>query len=150
MDILKYFLIILDNMKIEDNASYFGTLLGAHNKDIAYHNGCIWPWLTGAFVRSFLKTKKYEEKWRIYAYENFIKPILNPEKQQCVGYIPEIFDGDEPHAPQGCVSQAWSVAEILRTYVEDIMFIRPKYEHTLAKHGLNIPTGKLPTGKPLA
>ena len=117
----------------KNSPQYFGNFLGWHDKDIAYHNGCIWPWLTGEFVRSFLKIKKHKKKWRMYAYENFISPLLNPEIQQCVGYAPEIFDGDEPHAPNGCVSQAWNTAEILRTYVEDIMFIRPKYEHSLVK-----------------
>ena len=42
--------------------------------------------------------------------------------------IYEIFDGDPVYAPQGCITQAWSVAEILRTWVEDIENISPKYE----------------------
>ena len=41
-----------------------------------------------------------------------------------LGHISEIFDGDAPHAPCGCIAQAWSVAEVLRTYVEDVKGIR--------------------------
>jgi len=44
------------------------------------------------------------------------------------GSIHEIFDGDPPYAPQGCITQAWSVAEILRAWIEDIENMRPKYE----------------------
>ena len=47
------------------------------------------------------------------------------------GSIPEIFDGDPPYAPRGCINQAWSVAEILRSWVEDIEGIRPSYEKTV-------------------
>ena len=42
-----------------------------------------------------------------------------------------IFDGEYPHSPKGCISQAWSVAETLRAYIEDILYTRPKYEAEL-------------------
>jgi glycogen debranching enzyme len=42
-----------------------------------------------------------------------------------LGHISEIFDGDTPRLPRGCIAQAWSVAEILRTYIEDVKGIRP-------------------------
>jgi len=45
-----------------------------------------------------------------------------------LGTINEIFDGEPPHTPRGCIAQAWSVAEPLRAYVEDVMQVRPKYE----------------------
>ena len=47
------------------------------------------------------------------------------------GSIYEIFDGDSPHLPRGCITQAWSVAEVLRSWVEDIEYITPKYENIL-------------------
>jgi glycogen debranching enzyme len=50
-----------------------------------------------------------------------------------LGTISEIFDGDEPHEPRGCISQAWSVAEPLRAYIEDILQIRPKFEKEILK-----------------
>jgi glycogen debranching enzyme len=48
-----------------------------------------------------------------------------------LGYLSEIFDGDPPHEPNGCVAQAWSVAEPLRAYIEDILRIRPPFEQAI-------------------
>ena len=42
-----------------------------------------------------------------------------------IGTISEVFDGDYPHSPRGAIAQAWSVAEILRAYVEDVLGIKP-------------------------
>jgi len=42
--------------------------------------------------------------------------------------IGEVFDGEPPHTPRGCIAQAWSIAEPFRAYVEDVMQNRPKYE----------------------
>ncbi len=46
----------------------------------------------------------------------------------CSGQISEVFDGDAPHRPGGCFAQAWSVAEVLRTYVEDAKGRGPEFE----------------------
>jgi glycogen debranching enzyme len=48
--------------------------------------------------------------------ENFTPHL----REACLGQVSEIFDGDAPHAPRGCVAQAWSVAELLRAIVEDV------------------------------
>lgn len=85
-----------------------------YDRDITYHQGTVWPWLFGPWVDS-----------RIYAYGNepenykFIAEKLAPIfdhvlSEGCVGSVSEIFDGDAPHQPRGCVAQAWSVAELLR------------------------------------
>ena len=67
--------------------------------------------------------------WLEYALQNFLLPLFTQQISEAgLGTINEIFDGDEPHTPRGCVAQAWSVAEPLRAYVEDIRQIRPKYE----------------------
>jgi len=108
---------------------YLGTYIGDYNKDLAYHNGTVWPWLLGPFTRAFLKSRNYEKRWRRYAYENFLKPILNSLNEGCIGNLSEIFDGNKPHAPRGCVAQAWSVAEVLRALVEDVYYIRPRFEN---------------------
>lgn len=107
---------------------YKGTYIGDYNKDIAYHNGTAWPWLLGPFIKAFVKVKKYEQYWREYAYQNFLKPMLDIFGDEWDGSIYEIFDGDPIYIPRGCISQAWSVAEILRAWVEDIQEILPKYE----------------------
>jgi glycogen debranching enzyme len=107
---------------------YKPRLIGDYNKDIAYHNGCVWPWLLGFFVRSFLKVRGYSRENRALALRRYILPLMDNLTEGCVGSINEIFDGDYPHLPRGCISQAWSVGELLRCIVEDILYIRPEYE----------------------
>jgi predicted glycogen debranching enzyme len=111
-----------------DDPRYKRSYIGDFNRDIAYHNGTVWAWLLGQFIKAFVKVKKYKKKWRKYAFDYFLKPMLNSFGDQWDGSINEIFDGDPPHLPRGCITQAWSVAEILRAWVEDILNIRPKYE----------------------
>lgn len=107
-----------------NDSNYKGTYIGAYNKDIAYHNGTAWPWLMGPFIKAFVKIKNQ----RKYAFENFLKPMLDVFGEQWDGSIYEIFDGNPIYAPRGCITQAWSVAEILRSWVEDIEKISPEYE----------------------
>jgi glycogen debranching enzyme len=109
---------------------YHGVYMGdRRSRDIAYHNGTVWAWLQGLFITAFLKTKSINDYWLKYALKNFIVPLFNEQIYQAgLGNISEIFDGDPPHLPRGCIAQAWSVAEPLRAYVEDVMQIRPKCE----------------------
>jgi len=115
----------------KDDSRYIGTYIGDYNKDIAYHNGTVWPWLLGPFIKAFIKIKNYESIWREYAFQNFLKPMFDIFGDNWDGSMYEIFDGDSPHLPRGCITQAWSVAEILRSWVEDIENITPKYENIL-------------------
>ncbi|MFW6121175.1 MAG: amylo-alpha-1,6-glucosidase [Petrotogales bacterium] len=71
---------------------YKGTYLGDYNKDIAYHNGMVWPWLMGPFIKAFVKIKNHEREWRKFAFQNFIKPILDAFGDNWDGSIYEIFD----------------------------------------------------------
>ena len=114
----------------DSDPRYIGNYLGDWNhRDSAYHNGTVWAWLLGPFTTAFLKTKNHEENWRKFAFKTFLQPLLQEQLQQAgLGTVSEIFDGDEPHNPQGCISQAWSVAEPLRAYVEDVALVRPAYE----------------------
>ncbi|MEM3627506.1 MAG: amylo-alpha-1,6-glucosidase [Candidatus Bathyarchaeia archaeon] len=109
---------------------YVGVYAGdRRSRDKAYHNGTAWPWLLGPFTTAFLKVKGYTENWRKYALEHFLLPLFTQQTLMAgLGTISEIFDGDSPHMPRGCIAQAWSVAEPLRAYVEDVMLVRPKYE----------------------
>ncbi len=113
------------------DSRYKGRYLGNHNKDLAYHNGTVWPWLMGPFVKAFVNVKGHEPMQRRYAFQNFLQPMIDVYGTLWDGSIHEIFDGDPPYAPQGCITQAWSVAEILRAWVEDVENIRPKYESIL-------------------
>jgi glycogen debranching enzyme len=99
------------------------------NRDRAYHNGSIWAWLTGPLTTAYLKSKGYSADNVQYALDNFIAPLFNLEiRRGGLGTINEISDGDPPYTPRGCIAQAWSVAEPLRAYIEDILRIRPTFE----------------------
>ena len=113
------------------DSRYKGTYIGNYNKDIAYHNGTVWPWLMGPFIKAFVKVHNHEPAQRRYAFQNFIQPMIQVYGHNWDGSIHEIFDGDPPYRPQGCITQAWSVAEILRSWVEDIENIQPKYAPSL-------------------
>ena len=114
----------------KDDPRYAGKYLGDWNsRNRAYHNGTAWPWLLGPFTTAFLKIKNYEEQWRNFAFKTFLQPLVQHELYQAgLGTISEIFDGDPPHLSRGCVAHAWSVAEPLRAFVEDILLKRPPYE----------------------
>ena len=92
------------------NPKYRGNYAGnMFNRDRAYHQGTVWSWLLGPFIRA----------WKRFYSD---RPIpFNPDplfahivQQDCLGSVSEIFDGDPPHLPQGAISQAWSIAELLR------------------------------------
>jgi glycogen debranching enzyme len=99
------------------NEHYKGTYAGAQQqRDEAYHQGTVWPYLIGPFVESYLKVNGFSRKSKKNAAE-FIEPLLQHLTEDgCLGSISEIFDGDAPHTPRGCIAQAWSVAELIRAY----------------------------------
>jgi predicted glycogen debranching enzyme len=116
-----------------DDPRYRGKYQGnLTQRDHAYHNGSIWPWLLGPFVKAFLKTRNYAGEWRNFAFQNFLQPLFTDELSKAgLGCVSEIFDGDAPHEPNGCIAQAWSVAEPLRVYIEDVLLIRPPFEQAI-------------------
>jgi predicted glycogen debranching enzyme len=106
----------LRTLNAEDN-HYKGIYTGPQKqRDEAYHQGTVWPYLLGPFVDSFLKVNGFSRKSKKKAAE-FIRPLLQHLTEDgCLGQIGEIFDGDAPHKPKGCIAQAWSVAELIRIY----------------------------------
>jgi len=120
-----------------DDPRYIGACSGGFvDRDRAYHNGTVWAWLLGPFVTAFLRAKNYEESWRRFAFERFLQPLFLEETYRAgLGTLSEISDGDPPHSPRGCISQAWSVAEPLRAYVEDILLRRPAHEKEIQNRG---------------
>ncbi len=86
---------------------------GKYSGDESYHNGCVWPWLLGFYVEACLRA--YGNKSKDYC-RALLTPLLEHVKYAGLGTISEIFDGNAPHEPNGCISQAWSVAEVLRAY----------------------------------
>jgi len=106
-------------------ASYTGKYEGGVlQRDMAYHNGTVWPWLLGPFICAYCETKGHSLRSRMYAKE-LLDGFIPHLAEAGVGTISEIFDGTEPHMPRGCVSQAWSVAEILRAYSENVLVNKP-------------------------
>jgi len=87
---------------------------GIHERDGAYHQGTVWPWLMGPFVEAWLRTHGYTEEARKEARERFVQPLLEHLNDAGIGHISEITDGDSPHTPRGCPFQAWSLGEVLR------------------------------------
>jgi len=107
----------LRTLNVESNR-YKGVYEGPQFKrDNAYHQGTVWPYLIGPFVESYLKVNDFSQKSKRKAAK-FITPLLKHlTEDSCLGQICEIFDGNEPHKPRGCIAQAWSVAELLRAYL---------------------------------
>ncbi len=118
----------------QNDPGFNGIYLDDYNRDLSYHNGIVWPWLLGPFIKSFIKIKNNEEYWRKYAYKKYLKPMFHVFGDNWDGSINEIYDSIPPYTPRGCITQAWSVAEILRTWVEDIENIKPMYEKNYLSH----------------
>lgn len=96
---------------------YIGEYTGPmRQRDEAYHQGTVWPFLIGPFVEAYLKVNDFSRESKKQAAK-FLKPLLKHlTEDACLGSISEIFDGDAPHKPKGCFAQAWSVAELIRAY----------------------------------
>jgi len=97
---------------------------GPAERDGAYHQGTVWPWLLGPFITAYVKVNGRSDIARRQAAE-WLAPLKDHLADGGLGHISEILDADEPQRPCGCIAQAWSVAEILRTLVEDVYGLRP-------------------------
>jgi predicted glycogen debranching enzyme len=98
--------------------NYRGRYLGDQfQRDGAYHNGAVWPWLIGPFLEAYLRTNERSPD-AIRQASVWLQPLIDILDRGCIGQIPEICEGEEPHRPVGCCAQAWSVAEVLRLAVE--------------------------------
>lgn len=82
-------------------------------RDSAYHQGTVWPWLLGAYIDAYAKLFPQKKKGAL----SFFEPFEQHMKRGCIGSVPEIFEASTLRA-DGCLSQAWSVAELLRAYTE--------------------------------
>ena len=94
------------------NPLYKGTYHGnQEERDNAYHNGTVWPWLLGPFCEGWLKVYGKQGEQRVRKLVFGLEEVMS---EHGVSTISEIYDGDPPHAPNGTISQAWSVGEVLR------------------------------------
>lgn len=81
-------------------------------RDGAYHQGTVWGWLIGPFVLAHLRVYNNPAQARV-----FLEPMENHLYAHGIGNLSEIFDGDPPITPNGCIAQAWTVAEVLRAWL---------------------------------
>lgn len=101
------------------DANYIGRYEGdPPSRDGAYHQGTVWPWLMGPFITAYVKT--FGRKAGQDFADEWLSQFQGHLNEACLGQVSEIFDGDAPHTPRGCVAQAWSVAEFLRGAVENV------------------------------
>ncbi len=84
------------------------------SRDGAYHQGTVWAWLIGPFIDSWLKVHPHDRA----AARKFLETFPVHLSDNGVGSISEVFDAGEPHLAGGCIAQAWSVAEVLRAWLE--------------------------------
>ncbi|HVO65776.1 MAG TPA: amylo-alpha-1,6-glucosidase [Syntrophales bacterium] len=85
-------------------------------RDLAYHQGAVWPWLMAHFGEAYIKVAVNRAAAKTFLLEYVRSFVRQHMPEAGVGCISEIFDGDPPHRPNGCISQAWSVAGLLRLY----------------------------------
>jgi len=98
-----------------DSADYKPKYMGdLRSRDAAYHQGTVWPWLLGPYTDAWLKVHEGEGAAMLPQLEGLVSHL----REACVGSISEIFDAEAPYLPRGCISQAWSVAEVLRAWLK--------------------------------
>jgi len=103
----------LRSLTPDDKQQYQGHYGGSQQyRDEAYHQGTVWGWLIGLFVLAHLRVFNDPVKAR-----EFLEPMKHHLRAAGLGTISEIFDGDAPMKPKGCIAQAWSVAEVLRAWL---------------------------------
>jgi glycogen debranching enzyme len=79
----------------------------------------------GPFITAYVKVNGASDAARQQAGE-WLASLKTHLSEAGLGQISEIFDGDPPHRPGGCIAQAWSVGEILRAYLEDVQAVLPR------------------------
>jgi len=94
------------------NQLYQGLCEGSQEeRDGAYHQGTVWPWLYGPFCEGWLKVYGQQGVQKVKKLIYGLEAVMS---EHGISTISEIYDGDPPHAPRGAISQAWSVGEVLR------------------------------------
>lgn len=111
-----YGLRSLDCSDPEFKGRYLGN---QRERDAAYHQGTVWSWLIGPFISAYLRVNG-RSRDSLRTASLMLAPFQDHLRSHGVGTISEIFDGDQPFTPRGCIAQAWGVAEVLRCWTEDL------------------------------
>jgi predicted glycogen debranching enzyme len=97
-----------------EHPDFIGTYGGdQRQRDAAYHQGTVWGWLMGPFISAHLRVYNDPDQAKSY-----LQPLINQIRSHGIGTLSEIFEGNAPYTPRGCIAQAWSVAEVLRVWRE--------------------------------
>jgi predicted glycogen debranching enzyme len=99
-----------------DDPAYRGRYGGnQEQRDEAYHQGTVWPWLAGPFIEAWVRVRGGTDRVRREARAKFVEPLIaRLDEGPGMGHLPEVANGDAPFEPGGSPFQAWSVAELLR------------------------------------
>lgn len=107
----------LRTLNIEDK-NFKTNYGGSHYaRDMAYHQGTVWPFPMGGYYLAYLKVHDYSEK-AVLKVKDQLNSLQACMREGCIGQIAEIYDGKNQTISQGCFAQAWSVSEILRVFVK--------------------------------
>ncbi len=87
---------------------------GPFERDSAYHQGTVWPWLLGPFIEAWVKCRGSTAEAKAQARARFFEPACAQLASAGIGHVSELADAAAPHEPRGCPFQAWSVSELLR------------------------------------
>ncbi|MEP7170392.1 MAG: amylo-alpha-1,6-glucosidase, partial [Bacteroidota bacterium] len=99
-----------------DHPDYKGTYGGDQlHRDAAYHQGTVWSWLLGPYMEAMIKVNGAKGKKEAKKIISAFKYHFN---EGCIGSVSEIFDGNQPFTPRGCMAQAWGVGELLRVITD--------------------------------
>jgi predicted glycogen debranching enzyme len=90
---------------------------GQDSREAAYHQGTAWTWLLGPYLTALVRVHGAAGRRKAREVIAALEPRL---AEAGVGSLSEIFDAEAPHSPRGCIARAWSVAEVLRAYCEDV------------------------------
>lgn len=98
-----------------EEPGYCGQYVGGiRDRDSAYHQGTVWPWLIGPFVEAWVQAHGNTAEAKREARSRFVAPLMEHLNHAGLGHISEVADAEPPHTPRGCPFQAWSLGELLR------------------------------------
>ncbi len=98
---------------------------GVWERDGAYHQGTVWPWLVGPFLEAWVRVRGGTHSAKQEARAKYLAPLLRHLEEAGLGHVSEITDADPPHTPRGSPFQAWSLGEVLRLQYSVLADARP-------------------------
>jgi glycogen debranching enzyme len=91
---------------------------GMRERDGAYHQGTVWPWLAGPFIEAWVRVHGDTPNVKKTARERYLDPLLQHLHEAGLGHLSEIADAEPPYTSRGCPFQAWSLGEAMRISFE--------------------------------